>query len=106
MFSKDITIVWGYGWSTIPSGICSQEDKLPESSTYDMVKRVNCSLNFDVAQDNTCFSMQDCIDKIIALAWLNINGYEEYPENRIVLHYGDDFNDVEEKLQEEGIEML
>ncbi len=106
MFSNDVSVVWGDGWSTIPSGICAQKDKLPHASTYDLVKRITSSLNFDVAQDNTCFSMQDCIDKIVALAWENINDYEEYPINRLVFHYGDSFENVEEKLQEHEIEML
>jgi len=105
MFSTDISIVWGDGWSTIPSGICSQVDKLPHNSTYDLTKKVISKLNLDVAQDNTCFSMQDCIDKIVALAWENITDYEEYPFNRLVFHYGDTFEEVDEKLQEHNIDI-
>ena len=48
--------------------------------------------------------MQDCIDGCIALAWENIDDYEEYPENgRLVFNFGEAFEDVERKFALRGV---
>jgi hypothetical protein len=98
IFAADIDRVWGEGWSTVPSGICSRHDKMPVESTYDYVFRVSGRIKLDVAQDNTCFSMQDCIDGVVALAWENINDYENYPEYRMIFRYGENIEVTEKKI--------
>jgi len=103
LFAEDPTIVYGEGWGVIPAGICSPEEKLPHESTYQLVKRIQTVMNLGFAQDNTCFSMQDCTDKVVALAWEDILGYEEYPLRRLVFHYGESYEEVEKKLDEKDI---
>ena len=58
----------------------------------------------DLAQDNSCFSMQDARDNIVALAYENIDNYEEYPEEgRIVIHFGESIDEVEKKLAKRNL---
>ena len=65
---------------------------------------VRTTMKFDLAQKCNCFSMQDCIDGCIALAWENIDDYEEYPENgRLVFNFGEAFEDVERKFALRGV---
>ena len=48
--------------------------------------------------------MEYAINKIIALAWINIENLEEYPqEGRMVFHFGDDFNKVKKLLSNYNI---
>ena len=43
--------------------------------------------------------MEYAIARIIALGWVDIENLEEYPEKRLVFHFGDTFEDVENKLK-------
>ena len=48
--------------------------------------------------------MQDCRDKIIALASENLDEAEEYPEEgRIIIHFGDKIDDVEQMLAKRNL---
>ena len=71
----------------------------PDDSMVSVVKRLSTIIPFSTAQKNSCFSMQDCIDGIIALAWEDISDYDEYPEPfRIVFQFGERIDSVTEKL--------
>jgi hypothetical protein len=100
-FSEDPDIAWGTDWNVKPASICNLE--VPQKQTYEMVKilKTNCILN--VIQENSCFSMQDCKDKIIASAWENIDDAEEYPEERLVFPFGIDISDVESMLSKRDL---
>ena len=104
LFSDDISMVYGQNWDHIPCSVCG--DIPPEEGTYDLVKRVICDIKFDVAQENSSFSMQDCIEDIIALGWENVMEYDDYPDERLVIHYGEDYDVVEKKLLERNIELI
>jgi len=103
LFATDISIVYGEGWSVIPCGICIQEEKLPHESTYNLTKQIKTSITLGLAQDNTCFSYQDVVDGVMCVAYEDISGYDEYPEQRLILNYGDSLQEVEEKLEVKNI---
>lgn len=97
LFSHEPETVWGTDWEQQCPAICG--DLTPDESTYDTVKRLKTQLVFNLAQDNTSFSMQDCMDHIFAIAHENINDYDEYPSPyRIVLNYGMPFEEVDKIL--------
>ena len=54
-------------------------------------------------QDNEQFSMWDAIDGIVALGWENIDGMEEYPENRLTFSFGMSLKEVKDLLYERDI---
>jgi hypothetical protein len=50
--------------------------------------------------------MQDCRDRIVALAYENLDNAEEYPEPcRIVIHFGDYINDVEKMFAQRDLSL-
>lgn len=96
-FSEEPEMVWGQFWDNKPASI--NNITTIEKQNYDFVKILKTKINFDLAQKNSCFSMQDMKDLIIPVAWENIDGYEEYPENgRLVFQYGTAQADVELNL--------
>ena len=98
LFSETPEVVWGPDWADNAPNLCG--DISPEPSTYNLVKRVKCPIELKVIQENSCYSMEYAINGSVALAWLNLEGLEEYPENgRMVFHFGDSYLDVEAQLE-------
>lgn len=103
LFSDDSTMAWCDQWLIAPAGLCTPSEMLPHPSTYTKVLKVITPTLFGLAQCNTQFSFQDCIEGIIALAWDDINSLSTYPEKRIVFTYGESSESVENKLTERNI---
>ena len=83
-----------------PSGIAGEF--YIEDEQYTEIRELKVyGLKLDLAQNNLCFSMQDCRDGCIALAWENLDNPDddpdfEYPEEgRLVFKYGMTEVDVE-----------
>ena len=87
--------VFAEGWGDIPA--CNVPRKLIDldESMYEHVVEVKTDIVLDLAQNCCCFSMQDSRDNIIALAYENLDNAEEYPDPRIIIHFGDNIDDVE-----------
>jgi hypothetical protein len=97
LFSETPEIVWGVDWTDNAPNLCG--DISPEKTTYSVVKRVKCPIELKVIQENTCYSMEYAINRSVALAWLNLDGLEEYPQNgRLVFKFGDSYFEVEAQL--------
>ena len=47
--------------------------------------------------------MWDAVDGIIAMAWENLEGYDEYPEKRLFFEFGEKIDSVESKLYEKDM---
>lgn len=106
MFTDTPDNVFCDGWSEKPACNISNEVLIPEEDMYQYVAEVRTDLVFDLAQNNCCFSMQDCRDNIVALASENLDSAEEYPDDgRIVIHFGDSFADIEEILENRDIKI-
>ncbi len=96
IFSDTPENVWGPDWDFEVPSICPEID--PEPSTYTNIVRVKSDNKFCVAQEQSCYPMAYCTDKILALAWLDIEGLDEYPAYRVIFHFNDDFITVQNKL--------
>ena len=104
LITTDSESTWAEGWENKPS--CNMRNLTPEDDMYEYVAEVKTDLKLDLAQDNCCYSMQDCRDKVVALASENLEQAEEYPEDgRIVIHFGDLVDDVEKMLAKRNIIM-
>ncbi len=102
LISNDKEKTWAEGWENKPA--CVMRDLTPEDDMYEYIAELKTDLILDLAQDNCCFSMQDCRDGIIALASENLEEAEEYPEEgRIVIHFGDTVDEVEKMLAKRNI---
>ena len=88
------------GWDSYPA---SGNPKPPNANIIKQVGKVVLPNSLIVAQNNEQFSMWDATDGIIPLAWENIDGLEEYPENRLVFPFGISLTAVNDKLYERDI---
>jgi len=104
LISDDSEKTWADGWENKPA--CIMRDLTPEDDMYEYIAEVKTELKLDLAQDNCCFSMQDCRDNVVALASENLEEAEEYPEDgRIVIHFGDFVDDIEKMLAKRDVVM-
>lgn len=104
LITTDSEKTWAEGWENKPA--CNMRDLKPEDDMYEYVGEVKTDIKLDLAQNNCCFSMQDCRDGVVALASENLEEAEEYPEEgRIVIHFGDLVDDVEKMLARRDIVM-
>ena len=95
-FSQTPDVVWGVFWDELNPSICG--DLTPEKTTYDCIKRIYSPYKLTTIQEISCLSMEHAINGIVALSWVDINVLDEYPESRMVFHFGDTINDIERKL--------
>lgn len=66
---------------------------------FDAVRQMMCdNIVLDSIWDQNDYSVVECIDGCVCLAYENIDG-KEYPDGRIVLNVGDSVQDVEAKIQ-------
>lgn len=104
LITVDSERTWAEGWEIKPA--CNERDLTPEDDMYEYVAEIKTELKLDLAQENCCFSMQDCRDSVVALASENLEEADEYPEEgRIVIHFGDLAEDVETMLAKRNIVM-
>lgn len=95
-FSQDPDIVWGEDWNMIPSII---PNLMPSMDTISIICDVVTERDFLLARENSCFTMQDCIDGIIALLFTRPR------EEELILHFGEEMDVVVDKLKQVGIEL-
>ena len=97
IFSDTPEIVYGPDWDYPNPSIC--DTLAPDPTTYSSVRTVKTELPLKTVQETSCYSMEYAMNGIVALAWIDIEGLEEYPENgRMVFHYGDSVEKVTELL--------
>ena len=102
LISNDKEKTWAEGWENKPA--CVMRDLTPEDDMYEYIAELKTDLILDLAQDNCCFSMQDCRDNVVALASEKLEEAEEQPEEgRIVIHFGDTVDEVEKMLAKRDI---
>ena len=97
-FAKDPSLVFGDHWNVLPIGMCSKEEKYPHESTIDEKIEMRLPILLKLAQNNNSLSMTDVTDGIMSLAWEDLSLYEEYPEYRLIFHYAENKNDIENKI--------
>lgn len=104
IFTDNVDEFWGEDFENKP---CSLMNNLMPSDEYKTETHVvRTEILFDLIQNNGCFGMQDCMDGIVAVAWENIDDYDEYPEDgRLFFMFGESFEDVERKLAMKNIIM-
>ena len=64
------------------------------------------TIEFDLIQDNRCFSFKQAMDGVVSLCFENIDDYDEYPEDgRLVFMFGEPLEEVQRKLAIKNILM-
>ena len=95
-FTQDPEIVWGEDWNVVPSSVVP--NLAPSMDTISLMCDVITDKDFELAKENSCFSMQDCIDGIIALLFTRPR------EEELILNFGEEMDSVKEKLNNIGLD--
>jgi hypothetical protein len=97
-FSETPEFVWGPDWDV--NSPASNGDITPDSTTYSEIERVITNLPLTTLEETTCYSMEYATYQIMALAWINIENLDVYPENgRLTMYFGETKNEIIDKLQ-------
>ncbi len=105
IFTNNINEFWGENFEYKPCCLCN--GLTPDDKYIDEIHIVKMKIKLDLIQDNCCFSFSDATDGIIAIAWENMDNYDEYPEEgRIFFMFGETLREVEDKLAVKNILMI
>ena len=105
IFTDSIDVFWGENFEQKPC--CLVNNLIPMDEYITEIHIVKMKIKLDLVQNNCCFGFQDCTDGIIALAWENVDNYDEYPEDgRIFFRFGETLSEVEKKLAIKNVLML
>ena len=85
-------IVWGKDWAEPCASAC--KNILPEQDTYSKIVQVVSDYRLNLAIENSCFSMQDCVDGVISLFWI------EDDDNIYTCAFGTDYDEVKENFKD------
>ena len=100
LFSDVVKDIDGEGWDSYPS---SGNPEPPEGRFVKETGLLNTTLKLDLVQESDSFAMWDAVDGVVAMAWENMEGYDEYPEKRLFFSFGEDIESVNDKLYEKDM---
>lgn len=105
IFTDNVDEVFGENFNQKPA--CLVNGLIVDDKYITEIHIVKMKIKLDLIQDNCCFSISDSYDGIIALAWENVDGYDEYPDDgRIFFRFGETLKEVDNKLAMKNILML
>ena len=96
-FSETPEVVWGEFWNVCPCSIVP--DIHPDISTINFIYEIEIDNELSTVAENSCFSMQDCIDGIISLGWVDFNENVLMDGKLIKFDFGEIFESVENKIR-------
>ena len=96
-FSDTPDFVWGPDWDV--NSPASNGDITPDSTTYSKIRRLRTNLPLKTIEETTCYSMEYATYGILALAWIDIENLDTYPEKgRLTMYFDTPEKEIEEKL--------
>jgi len=105
IFTNDIDNVWGEEFDQKPA--CLVNNLIVDDQFITEIHVVKMKIKLDLIQNNCCFSISDCYDGIVSIAWQNLDDETEYPEDgRIFFRFGETLEEVENKLAIKNVLML
>ena len=96
IFTDNVDSVFGEGFDQKPS--CLVNDLMVDEQYVTEVHIVKMKIKLELIQNNCCFSVSDCYDGIVSLAWS-----KNIEENSLYFNFGEDYESVEKKLAEYSI---
>lgn len=97
IFTDNKEECWGDNFEVKPAGLCRNLEL--DDKYITKVITVNTDIKLDLVTECNCFSIQDAMDGIVAIAYENIDDYDEFPDNgRLVMHFGEKIEEVARKM--------
>lgn len=97
IFTDNPNEFWGEDFNESPACLCN--NLIPDDNYITTRRLIKTSIKLDLIQNNCCFSVSDALDGIVSIAWLSLDGLDEYPsQGRIFFMFGEEYNTVEKKL--------
>ena len=104
-FSLNSDSAWGDDWNVCPSAIVPNI-KIDDNCCSSVV-RIVLPDNLLLASKNTCFSMQDCIDGVIPLAFPDVIESELIKgEKPLIMRFGAGREEIIENIEKHGGRVL
>ena len=98
-----IDTFWGEHFNQQPASLCISLEPLQEYVSK--VGKIRTVMKLNTIGECGCFSVQDAMDGCVCLAYQDLTHEEEYPECRLVLHFGETYEEVEHKLAQCRVHM-
>ena len=97
IFTNKIDEAWGEDFNVKPA--CLINNLMIDDEYIYEIHIAKMKIKLDLIQDNCCFSVSDAMDGICAIAWENMDTYDEFPEDgRLFFKFGETLEEVENKL--------
>jgi len=96
-FTQAPDVVWGENWNIVPCSIIPHLSI--DTQTVSLIAELITKREFLLAKNNSCFSMQDCIDGIISLLFTNPHDKE------LILNFGLSYDNTVSILNENGLSL-
>ena len=101
IFTDSMVDVWGENWEARPA------NGYPNPPDIEHIKKVGTltheTVTLELVQNSDVFSVQDSIDGVIALGWEKEDEIDFSLVKRLVFKYGDQEQDVKDKLYERDL---
>lgn len=92
-------LVKGEDWETEPVNLSNIEPPEPSKIKCSQIFKTNeVELIYLQETEKAHFCYNDAVDGIIAIAWEELNEYEEMNLTRLVFYYGESYENVNDKL--------
>ena len=107
-FTETLDVVWGRDWDVINFASTYEDiaSSIPDLSTCCAIVDLYTDFRLKTIEEMPCFSMEQAINKTVALCWIDLTGLDEYPENgRFVLHFGDDLDKIKKMADKCNFEL-
>jgi hypothetical protein len=96
LFSDTDEDVEGDDWNVCPASVGDVTP--PPTHHVRKVGYLETELDLIVVADSDTFSVYDAVDGVTPLAYEDVDGYDVYPDFRLVFKYGDKISEVNENL--------
>lgn len=94
-FTYDTEVVWGEFFNVCPCSIIP--DITPDTNALSHTVQIDIPVKLELAKNNMCFSMQDCIDGIIPMAFIDIYDPDNiilYENKPLIFRFGDEMENI------------
>ena len=95
-FSETPEVVWGEFWNVCPCGIVP--NIRPDKATINFIYEIEIDYEISTITENTCFSMQDCIDGVVSLGWIDFQERIRRDGKLIKFDFGEEFSETKSKI--------